>query len=151
MPDTISNSLNDQLLPLLKEERFALLLTIDKESGAPRADAISWVYAPDSKRIFLAIDNRSTIVDNIRANEQAALMIFGAGSVYEARGEAAIAEEMMEGVPIKLARIVLSIRQARDAMFYGSKISMEPQYEKTYDPKAASQLDHQVMTALKNA
>jgi hypothetical protein len=36
-------------------------------------------------------------------------------------------------------------------MFYGSKISVEPEYEKTYNKIAAEKLDHQVMTALKNA
>jgi hypothetical protein len=36
-------------------------------------------------------------------------------------------------------------------MFYGSKIAVEPRYEKTYDAEAAGKLDRQVMEALKKA
>ena len=36
-------------------------------------------------------------------------------------------------------------------MFYGSKIVTEPQYDKTYDKKAAAKLDKQVMEAMKKA
>ena len=55
----------------------------------------------------------------------------------------------MEEVPLKLAMVEITIEAVRDVMFYGSRISVEPQYEKTYDKKAAAKLDNQVMTALR--
>lgn len=36
-------------------------------------------------------------------------------------------------------------------MFYGSKISRDIEYEKTYDKEAAAKLDRQVMEAMKQA
>ena len=36
-------------------------------------------------------------------------------------------------------------------MFYGSKITVVPKYDKTYDLEAAKKLDNQVMEAMKKA
>ena len=149
MAETVARSLTEQLLPLLKKERFVLLSTIDDETGAPNINAISWVYAPDKTTIFFAVDNRSEIVKNIKSNKQVTLTLIGSGSVYSIAGDALVEAENMEGVPLKLAKVAISIQEVRDVMFYGSKISVEPQYEKTYDKQAAEKLDHQVMTALK--
>ncbi len=149
MAETVAHSLNEQLLPLLSKERFVLLNTVDKETGAPNMSAISWIYAPSESSIFFAVDKRSRIVENIRNNGLVTLTLIGAGSVFAIAGHAAIVDENMAGVPLKLAKVRIDIREVRDVMFYGSKISVEPQYEKTYDKKAAEKLDGQVMTALK--
>lgn len=151
MADTVAKSLNEQLLPLLQQERFVLLSTIDQETGAPCMNAISWVYAANETSIFFAVDNRSRIVQNIKANQQVTLTMIGGGSVFAITGNAFIEAENMQGVPLKLAKVVVSIVEVRDVMFYGSRISVEPDYEKTYDKQAAEKLDQQVMTALKNA
>jgi len=150
MAETVARSLNEQLLPLLQKERFVLLSTVDNETGAPNMNAISWIFAPNESSIFFAVDNRSRIVQNIKANEQVTLTLIGGGSVYAIAGNALIETENMEGVPLKLAKVVVSITEVRDVMFYGSRISVEPDYEKTYDKQAAEKLDHQVMSALKN-
>ncbi|RKD24073.1 hypothetical protein BEP19_06595 [Ammoniphilus oxalaticus] len=149
MADKVAKSLPEQLLRLLKEERFVLLSTIDKDTGAPYTHAISWLYAPNQSKILFAVDSRSKLVDNIKANELVSLTLIGSGSVYSINGHASIAAEQIEGAPIKLAKVVVSVDDVHDTMFYGSKISVEPQYEKTYDKQAADKLDHQVMSALK--
>ncbi len=151
MADTVASSLNEQLLPLLKKERFILLSTVDKDGGAPNQNAISWVYAPNESMIYFAVDNRSRILENIKNNKQVTLTLIGAGSVYSIVGDANVEVEKMDGVPLKLAKIVITVTAVREIMFYGSRISVEPQYEKTYDKQAAEKLDNQVMTALKNA
>lgn len=148
MAETVARSLNEQLLPLFKKERFVLLNTVDKDTGSPHASAISWVYALNESTIAFAVDNRSRIVENIGKNSSVSLTVIGAGSVYAISGKASIQDEKMAGVPLKLARIQMLINEVRDVMFYGSRISVEPQYEKTYDKKAAEKLDNQVMTAL---
>ncbi|RXT14981.1 pyridoxamine 5'-phosphate oxidase family protein [Ammoniphilus sp. CFH 90114] len=149
MAETVARSLNEQLWPLLKKERFVLLNTVDKDIGSPNASAISWVYAPNPSTILLAVDNRSRIIENINSNQNVTLTVIGAGSVYSIIGTASILQEKMEGVPLKLASIEVQIKEVRDVMFYGSRISVEPQYEKTYDKQAAEKLDNQVMKALK--
>lgn len=151
MADKVASSLNEQLLPLLKKERFILLSTLDKDDGAPNQNAISWVYAPHESLIYFAVDNRSRILENIKSNRQVTLTLIGAGSVYSITGDASIEVEKMDGVPLKLAKVAVTVTAVREIMFYGSRISVEPQYEKTYDKQAADKLDNQVMTALKNA
>ncbi|MGB3890440.1 MAG: hypothetical protein WA953_13030, partial [Priestia megaterium] len=80
-------------------------------------------------------------VVNILANE----------SCYSISGIAEVVQEKLEGVALKLTLIELDINEVRDVMFYGSKISVNPSYEKTYDPVAAAKLDKQVIEAIKKA
>jgi flavin reductase (DIM6/NTAB) family NADH-FMN oxidoreductase RutF len=149
MAETVSRSLSEELFALLQKERFVTLGTIDHESGAPALSSLSWTYAASVDSIRFAVDNRSRILANIAKEPQVVLHLIGAGSSFAINGRAALKTERMEGVPLKLAMVEITIEAVRDIMFYGSRISVEPQYEKTYDKNAAAKLDIQVMTALK--
>lgn len=149
MAETVAQSLSEELFALLQKERFLTLGTIDHETGAPSLSSLSWVYAPTQQKIRFAVDNRSRILANISKEPQVVLHLIGAGSSYAINGKARVAVERMEEVPLKLAMVEVTIEAVRDVMFYGSRISVEPQYEKTYDKNAAAKLDLQVMTALK--
>jgi hypothetical protein len=151
MPEIVAQSLSQELLPLLQKERFAMLSTINKQSGAPYISAISWVYAKNPSTLVLAVDSRSSIVENVIHNSHVVLNVFAAGSVYSIAGMGSVKAPRMEGVPLKLSLLEVLIEEVRDVMFYGSRLSIEPQYEKTYDARAAAKLDNQVMEALKNA
>jgi len=150
----MANRVEPRLLPPLFEslqnEQFITLATIDHETGGPNVNALSWVFAPDEGRILLAVDNRSKILHNIRNNSHVVVSIIANESTYAVSGEGSIKVESVENVPLKLAIIEINISEVRDVMFYGSKIFLEPRYEKTYDLQAAAKLDNQVMTALKN-
>jgi uncharacterized pyridoxamine 5'-phosphate oxidase family protein len=147
--ETVAYSLSRELLPLLQNERFVLLATIDKDTGSPYISAISWVFAPDEKTIRFACDSRARIVQNVLHKPDVAVTLFACGSVYTIIGEASVREERMENVPLKLSLLEIAIKEVRDVMFYGSRISVEPQYEKTYNKHAAQRLDQQVMEALR--
>lgn len=151
MAETVSRSLSEELFALLQQERFITLGTIDHESGAPSLSSLSWTYAPNVELIRFAVDNRSRILTNIAKEPQVVLHLIGAGSSFAINGKAVLKTERLEEVPLKLAMVEITIETVRDIMFYGSRISVEPQYEKTYDKNAAAKLDNQVMTALKNA
>jgi len=151
MAETVSRSLSEELFALLQQERFITLGTIDHESGAPSLSSLSWTYAPNVESIRFAVDNRSRILTNIAKEPQVVLHLIGAGSSFAINGKAVLKTERLEEVPLKLAMVEITIETIRDIMFYGSRISVEPQYEKTYDKNAATKLDNQVMTALKNA
>lgn len=151
MVNQVEPKLLQPLVDFLQQERFVLLATIDYETGAPNVSAISWVYAKDEKTILFSVDNRSRIVKNIEHNPKVVLNVMANESTYSISGEAKIIKEKMEGVPLKLALIQLDIHEVRDVMFYGSKISVLPQYEKTYDLNAAKKLDSQVMEVMKKA
>lgn len=150
MAETVT-ALNEQLFSILQKEAFVILNTTDAETGAPAVNAISWVYAKDPGTIRFAVDGRSRIIANVKANPHAAVSLFAAGSFHAVYGEARLVTEELAGVPFKLACIDVIIREVRDAMFYGARVSVVPEYEKTYDQRAAEKLDGQVFDAMKKA
>lgn len=151
MANEVEQKLIEPLFQALQKERFVTVATIDHETGGPNVSAISWVYAPSEDRLYFAVDNRSRIVQNIQKNPLVVITLIANESTYSISGNAHVKIEKMEGVPLKLALVEIAITEVRDVMFYGSKISAEPKYEKTYDAQAAAKLDNQVMTAMRNA
>lgn len=151
MANQVELQLTDDLLPKLQKERYATIATIDFETNGPNVNAISWVYAANNKSIYFAVDNRSRIVQNINQNEMVVLTTIANGTTYSISGAAKVKIEKLEGVPLKLALVEITIDAVRDVMFYGSKITADISYEKTYDPEAAAKLDRQVMEAMKKA
>lgn len=145
------NALPDALFSQMQDEKFVLLHTVDAETGSPTSSAISWVYAVDPKRLRVALDSRSRLLTNLKQNEKASVTIFGAGTVHAVYGKAMLVTDALEDVPFQLACFDIAIDDVRDAMFYGAKLKVEPEYEKTYDKRAAEKLDNQVFSAMKKA
>jgi nitroimidazol reductase NimA-like FMN-containing flavoprotein (pyridoxamine 5'-phosphate oxidase superfamily) len=150
MAETIT-ALPEPLVAALRKEKLVLLGTIDAETGGPAVSALSWVYAMDAERVRFAIDGRSRLVANLKANPNVTLTLIGEGSVHAVYGTAAVVSERLEDVPFALYCIEVKVQAVRDAMFYGARISVEPEYEKTYDKRAAAKLDGQVFAAMKKA
>ncbi|MFC7784517.1 MULTISPECIES: pyridoxamine 5'-phosphate oxidase family protein [unclassified Rossellomorea] len=151
MANQVEPSLIPALFDELQSERFVTLATIDFETHGPNVSAISWVLAKDEHTLLFAVDQRSRIVENIKNNPLAVVNLIANESTYSISGKGVVREEKLEGVPLKLTLIKLAINEVRDVMFYGSKISTEPAYEKTYDKTAADRLDRQVIEAMKKA
>ncbi len=151
MANLIEPELTVPLLQSLQTERFALLSTIDHESGSPYVSAISWLYAKDPHTVFFAVNHRSQIVNNIRSNPKVVLNVVALESTYSISGEALIMQDQINDISLKLSLIRLDIKQVKDVMFYGAKMTTVPKYDKTYDLEAAKKLDQQVMEALKKA
>lgn len=151
MANIVEEQLFQPLISELQSKRFVILSTIDSETGAPDVNAISWVYAKDERTLLFAVAKKSKIVENIASSKHAVITLIANESTYSISGEATVKKEQMEGVSLKLSLIELHIKEVRDVMFYGSKIIAEPQYETTYDQKAADKLDNQVYEALKEA
>ena|SRR5690554_6186727 len=141
----------DLFAQLKKKASFVMLHTIDADSAGPTSSAISWIYAVDPTTLRFAIDQRSRLVGNIRGNSMVAISVFSSGTVYEVTGKTVVVAEALEEVPFKLTCIDVAIESVRDAMFYGARITSEPEHEKTYDQRAADKLDDQVFTAMKKA
>jgi hypothetical protein len=151
MANKVEQLLTQSLYDCLQKERFVTLATIDHETGGPNLSAISWVFSPDAQHVHLAVDNRSRIVENVKKNPLVVINLFANETTYAISGEANLKIEKLDGLPLKLALIEVAIKEVRDVMFYGSKLSVEPSYEKTYDAEAAAKLDRQVMDAIKKA
>lgn len=151
MVNQVEAKLIQPIFELLQSERFVTLATIDFETGGPNVSALSWVFASNDDTILFAVDNRSRIIENIQHNNRVVVNLIANESTYSISGQAIVKQEKMEDVPLKLALVQMNIAEVRDVMFYGSKIVVEPQYEKTYDKVAAERLDKQVMEAMRKA
>lgn len=151
MANRVEPILIKPLFDELRKERFVTIATVDYETGGPNVSAISWVYAKNERTLSFAVDNRSRIVQNIQENNQVVVNVIANESTYSISGEAVLVVEKIEGIPLKLALVTIKVSEVRDVMFYGSKIVVEPQYDKTYDLDAAACLDKQVMDAMKQA
>jgi len=143
--------LSPELISHLQQETLVLLSTIDAENGGPVTSAISWVYAPNERTVRFAIDRRSRLVANVKANERVNVTLFAQGTVQAIYGKARVVSDALEGVPFALVCVDIEVERVSDAMFYGARISVEPEYEKTYDKRAAEKLDNQVFAAMKKA
>jgi len=151
MVNQVEPILTEQLFDHLQKERFVLLSTVDHETGGPNVSALSWVWAKDNQTILFAVDNRSRIVQNIHSNKKVVINVIVEESSYSISGNAFVNQEKINEIPLKLALIQLDVNEVRDVMFYGSKITSQPEYDKTYDRDAAARLDNQVMNAMKKA
>lgn len=151
MANQVEPKLTQPLVEELQKERFVTLATIDHETGGPNVNAISWVFAKDESTIYIALDNRSRLVQNMKKKSDVVITVIANETTYSISGNADIKQERLDGVPLKLALVEVKIKEVRDVMFYGSKIIQEPQYDKTYDKDAAARLDSQVMEAFKKA
>ena len=131
MANQVETSLIPVLFEELQSERFVTLATIDYETQGPNVSAISWVFAKDEHTLLFAVDHRSRMVENIKNNPLVVVNLIANESTYSINGKASVSQEKLEGVPLKLTLVQLVIKEVRDVMFYGSKISSVPAYEKT--------------------
>ncbi len=144
----IPTELTPELVEFFKGEKLVNIATVDAESGAPNVNAISWVKSADEKRIRFSVTTNSRIVDNIKKNPAVVLNIIGLETVYSIQGKADILQEAMEGVNMKLAKIEVNVEAVFESMFWGAKVTQDPEYVKTYNLEKAKALDEQVYAAL---
>lgn len=145
----IGTELSDAQLQLLQNERYATLATVDHQTGAPKMNAISWVYAPSVKHLFFAVGYKSKIIENIAKQPRVSISIMCEGTTIGLNGTAFIKKDVLKDVSVKLALIQVDITQIDDIMFFGARITDELRYIKTYDQDAAARLDRQVKAAMR--
>ncbi|MDO6658741.1 pyridoxamine 5'-phosphate oxidase family protein [Anaerobacillus sp. 1_MG-2023] len=146
----IMTELTEDLVAFLEGEKLVMLATIDHESHTPNVSAISWVKSLDKNNIRFSVTSNSRTIQNVKQHSNVVFTIIGLETVYSIHGKASILEEAMQGVSLKLAKINVEVTQVVESMFWGAKITAEPQYEKTYNQKKAEALDEEVYAALLN-
>ncbi|MDB5083421.1 MAG: hypothetical protein JWN30_307 [Bacilli bacterium] len=149
MTELVQQALTEEMIDFLQGEKLIVLSTIDHESGAPNVSCISWLVAASAHELRFAIDPRSRIISNIDKNPSCTLTLIGLGSCYAIAGQAHSDVQQLPGVSIKMTQVVVMVQDVRDVMFYGSKITQEPAYIKTYNEELAKKLDDAVYTALR--
>ncbi|MDQ0088430.1 hypothetical protein J2T12_001836 [Paenibacillus anaericanus] len=147
----VVTQLSESLFSTFQSETFVLLNTVDLESGGPTSSAISWIYAVDHSTLRLALDHRSRLVDNIKANHCVTVTVFGKNTIYAINGKADVVQDPLADVPFKMCCFDVHIEAVRNALFYGAQLASPPEYAKVYDQRAADMLDAQVFSAMKKA
>ncbi|WP_088067789.1 PNPOx family protein [Gottfriedia luciferensis] len=150
MANSIEKTLSPALFEDCNKEKIVFLSTFSSEKNVPIMNAISWIVALDDKTIRFAVDQRSLILANIEEVKGVSLSLFSSETVFNISGNASILTKQMPGIPLKLACIEVEINEVKNIMFYGSKITTEPEYAKTYDERAAKKLDVAVLNGLRS-
>ena len=142
------NILNQDLMHFLQGERIVSLITTDNELGRPIVTNVSWLIAqPDGKTIKIAIGHNASSVKNIQGNPQVILNVIGPDVTYEIVGKAYVSE-IQKGV-VKYRIITVQVESVEENMFYGGKITMVPEYTKTYDTELAKKIDNEIYGSMK--
>ena len=140
--------LNSELIKLLQGEKIVSLITNDVKTGQPDLAMISWVVAnSEGDRINFAIGHNASSARNIQNDPSVILGVIGAGSCFAIKGNGKVSE-IIEGT-IKIRIVSVEIESVEDVMFYGGKVTTEPEYEKTYNKELAEKLDNEVYGVLR--
>src|SRR6476620_2249196 len=140
--------LNSQLIKLLQGEKIISLITNDVKTGQSDLAMISWVVAnSEGDRINFAIGHNASSARNIQNDPNVILGVIGAGSCFAIKGNGKVSE-VIEGT-IKIRIVSVEIESVEDVMFYGGKVTTEPEYEKTYNKELAEKLDNEVYGVLR--
>jgi flavin reductase (DIM6/NTAB) family NADH-FMN oxidoreductase RutF len=144
------NKLNDELINLLQGEKMVSLITIDEETGQPDLTTISWVLADSTgERINFAIGHNAASAKNVQNNPNVILGVIGAGSCFSIKGKGTVSDVIEKTMKMRVVNV--EIETVEDIMFYGSKVTVEPEYEKTYKKELADKLDHEVYEVLRDS
>lgn len=151
MSNKATDKLSDNLIKKLNGDCYGIVSTIDYETGAPNTHALSWIYAHDSHHVYLATGQKSQIAKNISQNKKMTMTFIVEGTTLSITGTAKVKVDELEDVSINLALVELTIKEVRDAMFFGGEIITEPVYTKTYNPSLIEKLDREILDAFKRA
>ncbi|MBJ6363137.1 pyridoxamine 5'-phosphate oxidase family protein [Paenibacillus sp. GCM10012307] len=143
--------LSDSLLNQLKKDPFALLHTADAKDGSPTSDAISWIWPDSNERLRFGLDARSRLIANLKEKPEVCVTLFAPGTVQSLYGHVSCVTESLEAVPFQIACYEMKIESIKDAMFHGGRLCVIPEFEITYDKRAADKLDGQVFAAIRKA
>ncbi|WP_096154841.1 pyridoxamine 5'-phosphate oxidase family protein [Bacillus sp. FJAT-45066] len=141
--------LNQSLIDLLQGEKIVSLITTDSKSNKPNLSIVSWLVAhQDGKTIKFALGHKAESAFNIEKNPDLILGVIGAGSCYSINGKGTVSDTIDKTMKYKI--VTVEVESVEDVIFYGGKITSEPNYEKTYDAELAKKLDDEVYEMLKN-
>jgi flavin reductase (DIM6/NTAB) family NADH-FMN oxidoreductase RutF len=144
----VEQKLSQELIDFLQGEKIVCLITMDAETNKPNLSIVSWLVAhSDGKTIKFALGHKAESAVNIEKNPEVILGVIGAGSCYSIKGKATVSDVIEK--TMKLRVVTVNVESVEDVIFYGGKITVEPEYIKTYNPELAKKLDDEVYALLK--
>jgi hypothetical protein len=139
--------LSPELASSLQGEKMVSLITVDAKTKLPQLSVVSWVNAnPEGTQIKVALGHKASSITNILNNPTVIVGMIAEGSCYSVRGRAAVSEVIEK--TMKFCVVTIDVEEVENVMFYGGKVTVEPEYEKTYNPELAKKLDTEVYELL---
>jgi hypothetical protein len=139
--------LSPELASSLQGEKMVSLITVDAKTKLPQLSVVSWVNAnPEGTQIKVALGHKASSITNILNNPTVIVGMIAEGSCYSVRGRAAVSEVIEK--TMKVCVVTIDVEEVENVMFYGGKVTVEPEYEKTYNPELAKKLDTEVYELL---
>ncbi|MEK8130450.1 pyridoxamine 5'-phosphate oxidase family protein [Paenibacillus filicis] len=148
MAEKQMQELTSEMMQYLQGEKVIFLSTLDHEEGVPSTTCISWLLAVSPNKLKFAIDPRSRVIENIKTNPRLTLAFIGLEGCFAISGSGSSDLKQLDGVTIKMTEVSVNVLSVRDIMFYGSKITAEPEFTKTYNLELANKFDAAVYEAL---
>ncbi|MFC4322834.1 PNPOx family protein [Litchfieldia salsa] len=147
MSKTNQDKLSQELVDLLQGEKIVSLVTMDAETNKPHLSIVSWLVAhPGGEVIKFALGHKGTSVSNIQQNPEITLGVTGAGSCFSIKGQATVSDIIEKTMKYRV--VTVQVESVEDIIFYGGKVTVEPDYVKTYNEDLAKKLDAEVYEML---
>ncbi len=144
----VLDRLQQELIDSLQGEKIVSLITTDKDTNKPNLSIVSWLVAhQDGKTIKFALGHNAESAFNIMENSNLILGVYGADSCYSINGKGTVSDVITKSMKYRV--VTVAIDSVEDVMFYGGKLTKEPEYVKTYDEELAKKLDSEVYELLK--
>lgn len=145
---TVFTELSPDMVEQLQGKNLVLLHVLHPESGIVYTTALSWVFAVHSGTIRFAIDAKSDYVRLLQQDSRLSLSFMAAETVLSVQGEAVVRVPLTEELTLKMALIEVEVKEVRDIMFYGGKMTSGPIFVKTYKQELINKLDNEISKAL---
>lgn len=148
MSKTTLDTLSPEIIESLQGEKIVTLITLDAETKKPHMSVVSWLVAhPSGKLIKFALGHKGTSVSNLQTNSEVILGVIAGGSYYSVSGKATVSDIIEKTMKYRV--VTVEVEVVEDVIFYGGKITVEPEYIKTYNEDLAKKLDDEVYTMLR--
>ncbi|TCZ67579.1 hypothetical protein E0485_24910 [Paenibacillus albiflavus] len=144
----VLTELTPEMMSVLQGQAIVLLNVVHKPSNTIYSTALSWVYAEDATKIRFAIDSKSDFITIIEEDPKLVMNFIALESVYSVVGTANVVVKETEDTTLKLTIVEVQIDQIRDIMFYGGKVTTNPEFIKTYKPELVVKLDEEAKQAV---
>lgn len=146
----VLTELTPEMVEALQGKSIVLLNVVEKESGGIYSTALSWVFAVNATTIRFAIDAKSDFIKIIEQDPAVLMNFVAQESVFSVTGKASVKVAKTEELTLKLALLEVEVEGIRDIIFYGGKITTNPEFIKTYNADLAKKLDNEVKEAIYN-
>lgn len=144
-----ASALSSDMVSHLQSPQPVLVTTLGASTEWPVNNLITWVLAKDPQTIRLVADAGGRVLENIRNDGRILLTVMADGACHSIEGEAAVVNEELEGLSLRLGMAEVKVRAIRDVMFHGGRLTAAPRYDVTYDLQTRERLDSQVFEAMR--